>query len=99
MGLYLEPGIDKKQWLEDNATPITGIVFGTAEIKMDDVPDDKVIVCLVDNGPFYAAGIAYDDRELQAFNHDDDPRAKIWFYLDKELAKATAPEWDKYIKE
>ena len=99
MGLYLEPGTDKKQWLDIKATPITDVVFGTISIKMGDVPDDKVIVCLVDNGAFYAAGIAYDNYELQAFNHDNDPRAKIWYYLDKELAKATAPEWDKYIKE
>jgi hypothetical protein len=73
-------------------------VFGETEIVWDDIPNNKVLVCLVDNGPFFAAGVAYDRRELKAFNHEDDPRPKIWYYVDREKARVIAPQWDFYMQ-
>lgn len=77
MGSYINP-VDqtKENWLQGNAT-------------LTDVPssvDDKpgyLPVCLVDNGMFTAAGIAFDERELQAFTYPDG-RRKMWFWVEKE---------------
>lgn len=43
---------------------------------------------LVDNGPFEAAGIAFSQRELDAFNRPSDPRPKTWLKVPtKEVLK------------
>jgi hypothetical protein len=99
MGLYLEPAIDKSQWLRENGKAITPVIFGKSDINWEDIPEDKVLVCLVDNGPFQAAGVAYNKREMEAFNLEGDPRSKIWYYVDREKARAIAPQWEFYIKE
>ena len=46
---------------------------------------------LADNGPFTAAGICYDDRELQDFARPDG-RWKDWFAVSKDKLK---PYYDK----
>jgi hypothetical protein len=98
MGLYLEPSIDKDQWLNENGTELASS-SGKIDINWEDTPGDKVLVCLVDNGYFFAAGVAYNKREMDAFNLEDDTRPKIWYYVDREKARAIAPQWEIYIKE
>jgi hypothetical protein len=41
-----------------------------------DSTSDGVPVCLVDNGPLTAAGIAYDAREVKAWTYPNDYRLK-----------------------
>lgn len=41
-----------------------------------DVPKDKAVVCVVDNGIFEAAGYAYSASELSYFNSPSDYREK-----------------------
>jgi hypothetical protein len=48
-------------------------------------------VCLADNGPFTAAGICYDARELEDFARPDG-RPKLWYAVSKEALK---PYYDK----
>ena len=70
MGYYIETEAakNKANWLVDNAG---GVIVPRATPTHDSIP---VIVC--DNGPFEAAGIAYDDAELRAFTDPFDPRPK-----------------------
>ena len=55
-------------------------------------PEDpnKTLVCLVDNGIFRAAAIAYSRRELAEFNRFDG-RAKRWYLIDKSLLTEFIP--------
>ena len=52
------------------------------------IPDDKALICVVENGNFDAAGLCYDDKEYEAFNRpfDEDPRMKRWLLVDKQWA-------------
>lgn len=38
-------------------------------------------VCVINNGPFEAAGICFDKHEFQAFNRSHDPRPKTWLKM------------------
>lgn len=84
MGAYINPkdGIEKEDFLEKHGTEIEDIqpVLDTGIEKI--LRTDQVLpVCLVDNGVFTAAGIAYDDRELQEFANPRDGRDKRWYLV------------------
>jgi hypothetical protein len=75
MGYYVNPSSTSKEtWLQENGTKVPDV------LKFDEKPGYRP-VCLVDNGPFTAAGICYDDRELDAFKRPDDWRPKQWFMV------------------
>jgi hypothetical protein len=54
--------------------------------KFSDVPEDKALIVVVDNGPFEAAALAYDEREFLDFTDPDDDRPKRYVLLDKPTA-------------
>ena len=71
MGCYINPkDMTKEAWLYKFAKP----TLGPMPITESEVP-----VCLVDNGPFTAAAVAYDRREADAFNLPSDRRPKFWY--------------------
>jgi hypothetical protein len=47
------------------------------------------LVCVVDNGPFEAAGYCYSEEEFKEFNNPGDWRPKTWLVhpLAEQLAK------------
>lgn len=75
MGYYINPPDQtKEQWLQANG------------IQQDSVPSldptgVNVPVCLMDNGPFTAAVVAYDQSEIDAFSDPSDDRPKVWFLV------------------
>lgn len=80
MGYYINPpDCSKEQWLEANGTGIS--MPGTALANWD-YTARQLPVCLVDNGAFTAAGIAYCEREAEAFAYTDG-RRKRWYAVDK----------------
>lgn len=80
MGRYLNPaGMTKEQWLAENAEEVS---FPPSTSPYN----GKYVVCLVNNGPFNAAALAYDDRELAAFTDPGDRRPKKWFLVNKDQA-------------
>ncbi len=54
-------------------------------MSVRDVPEDKAIICVVDNGPFEAAAFAFDDLELREFAKPD-PRPRQWLLMDRTTA-------------
>lgn len=72
MGLYIDPtDTTKEAWLEKNGTTIAPSFI--------DPSTGEVTVCLVDNGPFRAAAVAFNEREFQTFARPSDTRPKVWF--------------------
>ena len=49
--------------------------------------DDTALICVVDNGPFEAAGYAYSLREFEAFSRADDDRVRTWLTMDKKMVQ------------
>jgi hypothetical protein len=78
MGVYVETA-DKPKWLEDNSLAIQF----NPPTEHYDFAHDAYWVVLIDNGFFFAAGITYSARELEAFTYPD-PRPKIWFLVPAE---------------
>ena len=96
MGAYVNPvGNTKEEWLATNATSITS----NAPTSTDYLPD-HLPVCLMDNGSFTAAGIAFNERELQAFKQPNDLRDKIWFLVATEkLMDPNVSDLHYYLKD
>lgn len=89
MGFYINPSDrSKEQWLQENGTPTATVPTPT---------NDAVPVCLVDNGPFTAAAICYDDSETRAFNDPGDDRPRQWFLVPKTKILEVCPSAARVI--
>jgi hypothetical protein len=79
MGVYVNPqDMSKEDWLALHGQ----ILLDPPKWEdIEDIEEGKLPVCLVDNGPFKAAGVAFAKRELDEFTRPDDPRPKTWFMV------------------
>lgn len=94
MGLYINPSDQSKErWLRHNASQLL-----THRPQWSDIPEDKMVVCLVNNGPFTAAAVCYNERELEGFGSPTDQRQKDWLLVDKDKLKQVCPDFDNYVK-
>ena len=48
---------------------------------------DKAVIIVVNNGPFEAAGFAYNQGEFEAFTQADDHRPRQFVVMDRAKAK------------
>lgn len=87
MGEYLNPPEDKLLWLLKNAQ-----IVEEDQQQFVDPATDKVAVCLVDNGAFTAAAVAYSEREFREFNRPTDIRPKLWFVVDLDKMAEIEPQ-------
>lgn len=60
-------------------------------------PAGMVLVCVVENGPFDAAAIAFCEEEMDYFNSPGDFRKKHWLHLAKEKAIQRCPTARRYL--
>lgn len=94
MGYYVNPDLDtwgsKEGWLT---------VFGEEVANPEWPPQEgKVLVCLVDNGPFTAAAICYCEQEFNDFRSTlNDPRLKEWYAVDKVDIVQVCPEVEERL--
>ena len=99
MGLYVEVGHDKVsklEWFEKNSISYENY---NIESMYNSLPEGHRLVCLVDNGFFYAAAVAYCLSEAKTFADPNDYRPKQWFVVSDELLKKNCPSWDIYIED
>jgi hypothetical protein len=55
--------------------------------SFQDVPDDKALICVVQNSMFDAAALCYSEEEFEEFKDiSHDPRPRTWVLVDRELA-------------
>ena len=79
MGLYVNPRDQSKEsWLETN-----GELIGPTPPTWDMLAHNCSAVCLVDNGIFTAAGVAYSPAELEEFSREDG-RRRVWYAVPDE---------------
>ena len=89
MGFYINPPEGTKEdWLLRN---------GQAMISPDwPPPEGQVLVCMVDNGPFRAAGICYDKSEWEEFTAPDS-RSKEWYLVPREKILTVCPSVENFL--
>jgi hypothetical protein len=76
MGCYVNPtGASKEEFLMREGRRVD---FAEAKITETELP-----VCLMANGFFTAAGVAFSESELDAFSDPADVRPKAWFMVSK----------------
>lgn len=81
MGAYINPpDMSKEEWLVKNATRLDTVPKNAKEFEAE----GKMFVCLVNNFHFTAAGIMFDQRELETFSDPADRRPKRWYLASKE---------------
>jgi len=69
MGMYINPETGTKdEWLENHGALVTEEAFKSIQY---DTLNNCLPVCLVDNGFFTAAGIAFNESERDIFANDD----------------------------
>ena len=95
MGFYLDVPEPKAEYLYEHAK---GIHLDAEPDSFADVPKDQLLICVVDNFTFEAAGICFDEKELQRFTeHDGRPRE--WLTIPREEAvKICSPVLVPYIR-
>ena len=88
MGLYINPPWETKEsWLEREAIEVAGANAAACWLS-----DDVLPICLVNNGPFTAAAVAYNTRELSVLNNPRDLREKRWFVVEVEKIRSVCRE-------
>ena len=79
MGYYINPqDMSKEEFLARKGIPI----FAAEVLSIFDYHKDHLPVCLIDNGAFTAAGIAYSKDEAATFCRNDG-RYKRWYKVSK----------------
>jgi hypothetical protein len=88
MGCYINTPLGKEAWLAANATPTKG---------PQPITETHVPVCLVNNGPFTAAAVAFSERELEAFQQPGDYRPKTWFLVERAKVRTVSDlaSWER----
>lgn len=65
---------------------------------LTEIPKDKALICVVENGTFDAAAIVFNQHELDDFIYDGTTRRKTWMLIDKQRAFRLCPRVEKEYK-
>ncbi len=84
MGYYIQGGgaLGKTQFL---VTEMGGKQIPQPR-SFDDIPADKALICVVNNGPFQAAGLIFSPSEFKAFTLPTDYRDKEFVLVNRQDA-------------
>lgn len=97
MGYYMNPvdGRSKEEWLEAEAVEFDDAETALAPVRAN---SELLLVVLMDNGPFTAAGVCYCQSEVEAFTQVDDPRTRRWFVAPVEKLTGVVDGLDEELK-
>jgi hypothetical protein len=85
VGAYVNVvGEDKEVWLRREGKVVS------RSIKFEDIPADSLLVVVVDNMLFTAAGICFSKGEFDAFTDPSDDRRKVYYVVSKEKLYANS---------
>lgn len=82
MGYYIETSSSKGKAMKLIRDYDAKLVMLLPE-NLSEIPADQALICVVDNGPFEAAGYCFSQGEFKAFNRPTDDRPKTWLLMDK----------------
>lgn len=87
MGYYIQTNVNKGK-----AQVLIETVGARREPgRFFDPTGKRIGVCIIDNGLFEAAGIAFSSNEADVFNNNDG-RGKKWLSLEREQVISLCPE-------
>ena len=82
MGKYIDY-IDGKHIGTSYEEKISSLVAqGAVKVASPQQFKPNTLVCVIDNGPFAAAGYAYSEQEMIAFRDDGSDRPRQWLELE-----------------
>jgi hypothetical protein len=84
MGYYIQTESHKQK--ADQLVRVHGAEIIDKPTSFEQIPDNKALVCVVQNALFDAAGLAYSADEFHAFSCADDYRVKTWLLMERDLA-------------
>lgn len=97
MGYYIEvPNAHNKAGQLINLYGASNI--GLPPKKLADVPKGKVLVCVVQNGVFDAAGVCYSEEELEAFKETRTGRPRTWLVMNVDKVCELKPAIAEYLR-
>lgn len=101
MGLYLDRD-EAGQPLQSKGKADQLIKSGAREIPRHELKFQPFLVCVVDNGPFDAAGFAYTAQEYMVFKEDRSPRPRRWLVcplaIESQYGKDTIAEMMREVQ-
>lgn len=84
MGYYIQTASNKNK-AHDISTANNGRIV-PKPANYAEIPEDKALIVVINNGLFEAAGLAFSEREFQDFTLPSDGRSKEFVLLDKKVA-------------
>ncbi len=83
MGYYIQ--VPKNKGKAQQIVELYGGRIAFSPPSFEDITPEEAIICVVDNGPYEAAGFAYNQDKLYAFSHMDG-RRKEWVIMNRQKA-------------
>lgn len=71
MGYYINPDNEPKGKVQKLVDLYDAVILPLQPEMFRDVPRDKALICVVDNGLFEAAGLCYCEKEFEVFRAPD----------------------------
>lgn len=88
MGYYIEVPLNQKK--AEQLVRLHGATIIPQPTDFSSIPSTEALICVVSNGPFDAAGVAYDEGEFNAFLHPDG-RPRVWLTIPRSKALELQP--------
>lgn len=85
MGYYINTP-NNKQKAEQICRDVKMAKIVPEPLSYDCVAPSLGIICIVDNGPFEAAGFCYSEQEFEEFKREDG-REKTWVLMPRKIAE------------